>query len=87
MVIREGTIFYRSTEQQHYFGCPYQLSSTGGDKPQDGVIRSIHLLAGDIVVCGSDGYCLNDLLSYLVFLIIFMMICWFRIFGVSVMYH
>ena len=87
MVIREGTIFYRSTEQQHYFGCPYQLSSTGGDKPQDGVIRSIHLLAGDIVVCGSDGYYLNDLLSYLVFLIIFMMICWFRIFGVFVMYH
>ena len=55
MVIREGTIFYRSTEQQHYFGCPYQLSSKGGDKPDDGVIRSIHLQAGDIVVCGSDG--------------------------------
>ena len=55
MVIREGTIFYRSTEQQHYFGCPFQMGSQGGDKPDDGVIRSIHLQAGDIVVCGSDG--------------------------------
>ena len=55
MVIRDGNIFYRSTEQQHYFGCPYQLSSDGGDKPQEGVIRSIHLHAGDIIVCGSDG--------------------------------
>jgi probable protein phosphatase 2C 1 len=55
MVIREGNIFYRSTEQQHYFGCPFQLSSKGGDKPEDGVIRSIHLMSGDIIVCGSDG--------------------------------
>lgn len=55
MIIRDGNIFYRSTEQQHYFGCPYQLSSDGGDKPQEGVIRSIHLHAGDIIVCGSDG--------------------------------
>ncbi|GMN23555.1 hypothetical protein TIFTF001_000158 [Ficus carica] len=55
-VIREGRVFFSTCPQEHYFDCPYQLSSEAiGQTYRDAMVSSIEMVEGDIIVMGSDG--------------------------------
>ncbi|KAB1202236.1 putative protein phosphatase 2C 26 [Morella rubra] len=55
-VIREGQIFFSTSPQEHYFDCPYQLSSeVVGQTYLDAMVSSVELMEGDTMVMGSDG--------------------------------
>ncbi|CAL5056996.1 unnamed protein product [Urochloa decumbens] len=56
-VLRGGRIVHRSTPQQHRFNCPYQLSAAdGGDSvAADADVGGVPVVAGDVVVVGTDG--------------------------------
>ncbi|KAA3489489.1 putative protein phosphatase 2C 26 isoform X2 [Gossypium australe] len=55
-VIRKGQIIFSTTPQEHYFDCPYQLSSElVGQTYLDAVVSSVELVEGDTIVMGSDG--------------------------------
>ncbi|KAE8658734.1 putative protein phosphatase 2C 1 [Hibiscus syriacus] len=55
-VIRKGQIVFSTTPQEHYFDCPYQLSSELiGQTYLDAVDSSVELVQGDTIVMGSDG--------------------------------
>jgi len=55
LVIRDNRIVSRSKEVIHFFDCPYQLSIDSPDRPKNGSVLQTELIAGDIVVAGSDG--------------------------------
>ncbi|XP_022037103.1 probable protein phosphatase 2C 26 isoform X2 [Helianthus annuus] len=55
-VIRKGQIIFSTFPQEHYFDCPYQLSSeTVSQTYLDATVTSIDIVKGDIIVMGSDG--------------------------------
>ncbi|XP_057548328.1 probable protein phosphatase 2C 1 [Amaranthus tricolor] len=55
-VIRKGQVMFSTCPQEHYFDCPYQLSSqSSGQTYLDAMVSSVKLKEGDIVVMGSDG--------------------------------
>ncbi|KAF5470379.1 hypothetical protein F2P56_010898, partial [Juglans regia] len=55
-VIREGQILFSTSPQEHYFDCPYQLSSEMvGQTYLDAAVSSMELVEGDTIVMGSDG--------------------------------
>ncbi|XP_073144121.1 probable protein phosphatase 2C 26 isoform X1 [Henckelia pumila] len=55
-VIRKGRVTFSTSPQEHYFDCPYQLSSeTVGQTFLDATVTSIELMEEDMVVMGSDG--------------------------------
>ncbi|GAB2274276.1 hypothetical protein Dimus_009042 [Dionaea muscipula] len=55
-VIRKGQVIFLTSPQEHYFDCPYQLSSEAiGQTYLDAVVTSIELMEGDMIVMGSDG--------------------------------
>ncbi|KAI4971657.1 hypothetical protein ZWY2020_002571 [Hordeum vulgare] len=56
-VFRDGRILHRSSPQQSYFNCPFQLSSDSRDryKVRDAAVGEIAVEEGDVVVVASDG--------------------------------
>lgn len=47
---------YRSPQQEHTFGCPYQLGHhDGADSPEDAMLSTMPLYPGDVIIMGSDG--------------------------------
>jgi protein phosphatase PTC7 len=54
-VVRDGKIVYRTSEQEHLFGFPYQLGHISTTKPQDCIRHRFQALPGDVLVMGSDG--------------------------------
>ncbi|GKV20729.1 hypothetical protein SLEP1_g30811 [Rubroshorea leprosula] len=55
-VIREGRILFSTSPQEHYFDCPYQLSSEMvGQTYLDAMVSRMELMEGDTIVMGSDG--------------------------------
>ncbi|KAH7677707.1 Protein-serine/threonine phosphatase protein [Dioscorea alata] len=55
-VLRKGEVIFSTTPQEHYFDCPYQLSSQIiGQTYRDAVVSNVDLLEGDMIVVGSDG--------------------------------
>ncbi|XP_015573022.1 probable protein phosphatase 2C 26 isoform X2 [Ricinus communis] len=55
-VIRGGRIIFSTSTQEHYFDCPYQLSSEiVGQTYLDAMVSSVELMEGDTIVMGSDG--------------------------------
>ncbi|TVU21710.1 hypothetical protein EJB05_31364 [Eragrostis curvula] len=55
-VIRKGKVMFSTCPQEHYFDCPYQISSEAtGQTYQDAVVCSVNLVEGDMIVSGSDG--------------------------------
>ncbi|KAI3667794.1 hypothetical protein L6452_42863 [Arctium lappa] len=55
-VIRKGQIIFSTFPQEHYFDCPYQLSSEAVSQTYlDATVTSIDSMKGDIIVMGSDG--------------------------------
>ncbi|PON98480.1 PPM-type phosphatase domain containing protein [Trema orientale] len=56
MVLREGKVVYKSPTQQRRFNCPFQLGhGQKSDRPECAVEMEFRVIAGDIVVMGSDG--------------------------------
>lgn len=55
-VIRKGHTIFSTSPQEHYFDCPYQLSSeVVGQTHLDATVTSVELMEGDTIVMGSDG--------------------------------
>ncbi|XP_022729306.1 probable protein phosphatase 2C 26 isoform X2 [Durio zibethinus] len=55
-VIRKGQIIFSTSPQEHYFDCPYQLSSElVGQTYLDAMFSSVEVAEGDTIVMGSDG--------------------------------
>ncbi|XP_068642640.1 probable protein phosphatase 2C 26 [Aristolochia californica] len=55
-VLRKGQIIFSTCPQEHYFDCPYQLSSEMiGQTYKDAMVCCIELVEGDTIVMGSDG--------------------------------
>ncbi|KAK9940888.1 hypothetical protein M0R45_017523 [Rubus argutus] len=55
-VIREGKVYFSTSPQEHYFDCPFQLSSQAfGQTYRDAMVCSVDLMEGDTIVMGSDG--------------------------------
>ncbi|ESR38400.1 hypothetical protein CICLE_v10028878mg [Citrus x clementina] len=55
-IIRKGQITFSSSPQEHYFDCPYQLSSEAvGQTYLDAMVTTVELIEGDTIVMGSDG--------------------------------
>ena len=49
-------IRYRSPQQEHSFGCPYQLGhQESADQPEDAMLATVPVYPGDVLVFGSDG--------------------------------
>ncbi|KAL9169518.1 hypothetical protein ABFS82_04G084100 [Erythranthe guttata] len=55
-VVRKGQIVYSTSPQEHYFDCPYQLSSEAiGQTFLDATVTTVELMEEDTIVVGSDG--------------------------------
>nr|CAB3476157.1 unnamed protein product [Digitaria exilis] len=55
-IIRKGQVMFSIYPQEHYFDCPYQISSEAtGQTYRDALVCSVNLMDGDIIVSGSDG--------------------------------
>nr|GMD14060.1 probable protein phosphatase 2C 26 isoform X1 [Ipomoea batatas] len=55
-VIRKGQMIFSSSPQEHYFDCPYQLSSEAvGQTYLDATVSRVEVQEGDTIVMGSDG--------------------------------
>ncbi|GLJ37371.1 hypothetical protein SUGI_0758350 [Cryptomeria japonica] len=55
-VFRKGQIIFSTSPQEHYFDCPFQLSSEiAGQTYKDAMVYSTDIMEGDIVILGSDG--------------------------------
>ncbi|KAE9598650.1 putative protein-serine/threonine phosphatase [Lupinus albus] len=54
--IRNGNVIFSTSPQEHYFDCPFQLSSERvGQTYLDAAVSSVELIEGDTIVVGSDG--------------------------------
>jgi len=51
----EKVPFFRSSEQQHHWNCPFQLGHDSGDEPIDSEVKATTVQCGDIFVVGTDG--------------------------------
>ncbi|XP_042483778.1 probable protein phosphatase 2C 26 isoform X2 [Macadamia integrifolia] len=55
-VLRKGKKIFSTSPQEHYFDCPYQLSSdVVGQTYLDAMVCTLELIEGDTIVMGSDG--------------------------------
>jgi protein phosphatase PTC7 len=51
-----GGVKYRSPQQEHEFGRPYQLGHhANSDAPEDAMLHAARLCPGDVMLMGSDG--------------------------------
>ncbi|CAM6088100.1 unnamed protein product [Calypogeia fissa] len=54
-IVRQGKVVYATVPQQHYFDCPYQLSSESAQTADDATVYEVGVLEGDTIIMGSDG--------------------------------
>ncbi|KAL9158518.1 hypothetical protein ABFS82_08G074300 [Erythranthe guttata] len=55
-IVRDGQIIFESPVQQHGFNFTFQLErGNTGDMPSSGQVFKIPVVAGDVIVAGSDG--------------------------------
>lgn len=55
-VIRKGQMIFSTFPLEHYFDCPYQLSSESVTQTYlDAIVSTVNLQVGDTIVMGSDG--------------------------------
>ncbi|KAI3878759.1 hypothetical protein MKW92_045397 [Papaver armeniacum] len=55
-VLRKGRLIFATTPQEHYFDCPYQLSSEAISQTYlDATVINIDVMEGDKIIMGSDG--------------------------------
>jgi len=46
---------FSSVVQQHYFNCPYQFASDGGDSPEKADVWQMEVQKNDLIVSSTDG--------------------------------
>eukprot|EP00051_Salpingoeca_urceolata_P030280 m.492497 g.492497 ORF g.492497 m.492497 type:complete len:587 (-) comp32888_c0_seq1:25-1785(-) len=55
-VYREAEVVFRSVQQEHYFGYPFQLGHhSSSDCPSEALTTNVSVLPGDLIVVGTDG--------------------------------
>ncbi|XP_060174998.1 probable protein phosphatase 2C 1 [Lycium barbarum] len=55
-VIRKGQMIFSTFPLEHYFDCPYQLSSEAVTQTYlDAIVSTVDLQIGDTIIMGSDG--------------------------------
>lgn len=55
-VIRKGQMIFSTFPLEHYFDCPYQLSSEAVTQTYlDAIVSTVDLQVGDTIIMGSDG--------------------------------
>mmetsp|Transcript_25083 Transcript_25083/g.34637 ORF Transcript_25083/g.34637 Transcript_25083/m.34637 type:complete len:257 (+) Transcript_25083:1043-1813(+) len=54
-LVRGGKVVFRTSEQEHLFGFPYQLGHISSTKPEDCIHLRFRVCPGDVIVMGSDG--------------------------------
>ncbi|KAH6556520.1 hypothetical protein KP509_1Z173900 [Ceratopteris richardii] len=55
-VVREGKVIFATSPQQHYFDCPYQLSSEPeAQTSKDATVYEVQLQSRDVIIMASDG--------------------------------
>ncbi|XP_018628418.1 probable protein phosphatase 2C 1 isoform X2 [Nicotiana tomentosiformis] len=55
-IVRKGQMIFSTFPQEHYFDCPYQLSSEAVTQTYlDAIISSVDMKEGDTIIMGSDG--------------------------------
>lgn len=55
-ILRNGRVIFSTQPQEHYFDCPYQLSSEIVTQTYlDAVVSSVELMEQDTIIMGSDG--------------------------------
>ncbi|GAA0167464.1 hypothetical protein Leryth_002748 [Lithospermum erythrorhizon] len=55
-IIRKGQLIFSTCPQEHYFDCPYQLSSEDvGQTYLDATVTTVELVNDDTIIMGSDG--------------------------------
>ncbi|XP_015080042.1 probable protein phosphatase 2C 26 isoform X2 [Solanum pennellii] len=55
-VIRKGQMIFSTFPLEHYFDCPYQLSSEAVTQTYlDAIVSTVNLQVGDTIIMGSDG--------------------------------
>ena len=55
IVIRGSSVVFRSPEQEHFFGCPYQLGHNSSTLPDQAQRVYIDVEPGDVILLASDG--------------------------------
>lgn len=60
LIIRDGSVVFKSPPLQHFWDCPYQLAAapeftTETDSVDDAQIFDVPVLPGDVVILGTDG--------------------------------
>jgi len=55
MIIRDEEVIYHSPQQEHFFGCPFQLRVGGKDRPTDAQQTSHIVEPGDFIIAATDG--------------------------------
>ena len=60
MLVRSGTVVYRSPILQHFFDCPLQFGaapdfSESTDNAEDAAVAELQVQPGDVLLAGSDG--------------------------------
>ncbi|XP_017256710.2 probable protein phosphatase 2C 55 [Daucus carota subsp. sativus] len=55
VVVRDGNVVYKSPVQQHSFNYPYQLGPASSDLPSSAIEIELKMMAGDVIVAGTDG--------------------------------
>lgn len=60
VVIRNGTVVFQTPPQLHFFDCPYQMGAypehvDATNYPSDADTFTFNVMAGDIIVLGTDG--------------------------------
>ena len=51
----QWALFFQTTEQTHFFNCPFQLGTNSKDSPADGQSFTIPVMHGDLVILATDG--------------------------------
>lgn len=55
VVVRDGRLIARTSEQQHYFNCPFQLGTDSMDTVEMGATLNVQLEHGDWLIVATDG--------------------------------
>ncbi|KAL5704808.1 protein-serine/threonine phosphatase [Ranunculus cassubicifolius] len=56
IIVRDGCTVFRSPVQQHSFNFTFQLESgNDGDLPSSGEVFNVPVVAGDVIIAGTDG--------------------------------
>lgn len=60
ILIRNGTVVFKTRALEHFFDCPYQLGSfpdytDATDTVDDAEVHDVPVMPGDVIVAGSDG--------------------------------